>query len=192
MHAVNERGDFRDGCTAVGDGESGGRRCRWTAAAARGRCCPRAPPAELFRRAKSCAGRKQIVHLWLRSDGAYDHAAVAEDEHAALAAGASQRLPATNKAGPVTAVRFSARRVCAVRISRRSQRMRPITRSPRARRWSALERLMHTGLVPATVARAITPRPWSIRAGALSRLPAQRRWGASRSLRRRATCQLVI
>ena len=142
MHAVNERGDFRDGCTAAGDGESGGRRCRWTAAAARGQCCPRAPPAELFRHAKSCAGRNQIVHLWLRSDGAYDHAAVAEDEHAALADGASQRLPATNKAGPVTAVRFSACRVCAVRTSRRSQRMRPMTRarSPRARRWSALER----------------------------------------------------
>jgi len=47
---------------------------------------------------------KEFVHQWLLSHGEYDHSAAAEDEHASLlAAGASQRLPATNKAGPVTA-----------------------------------------------------------------------------------------
>ena len=46
---------------------------------------------------------KQFVHQWL-TNGEFDHSAAAEDRHASLlAAGASQRLPANNKAGPVTA-----------------------------------------------------------------------------------------
>ena len=44
------------------------------------------------------------MHQWLLSNGEYDRRAAAEDKHAALlAAGASQRLRATNKAAPVTA-----------------------------------------------------------------------------------------
>jgi len=47
---------------------------------------------------------KEFVHQRLLGNGEYDHSAAAEDEHASLInAGASQRLPATNKAGPVTA-----------------------------------------------------------------------------------------
>jgi len=46
----------------------------------------------------------EFAHQWLLSNGEYDYSAAAEDEHAALlATGTSQRLPATNKAGPVTA-----------------------------------------------------------------------------------------
>ena len=46
-HAVNERGECRDGGTAARDGETGGQRRRWKGAAPRGSCCSRAPPAAL-------------------------------------------------------------------------------------------------------------------------------------------------
>ena len=48
---------------------------------------------------------KQFVHQWLLTNGEFDHSAAAEDRHASLlAAGASQRLPATSKAGPVVVI----------------------------------------------------------------------------------------
>ena len=108
----------------------------------------------------------------LRSDGAYDHAAVAEDEHAALAAGASQRHPDTNKVDPVTAVPAARwdlkaitplhpnaiQRVSGLRCANIEAESANAPDDQKPSR-EALERLMHTGLVPAPSRRARTPRP---------------------------------
>jgi hypothetical protein len=109
---------------------------------------------------------KELVHQWLLSNGEYDYSAAAEDEHAALlAAGASQRLPPTNKAGPITpdqAARWALGAIPALlpnaiqklSVPRWTNMMAEAAKAPDDHKPSqeALERLLHTGLVPGTVA----------------------------------------
>jgi len=110
---------------------------------------------------------KQFAHQWLLvTNGEYDHSAAAEDEHATLlAAGVSQRLPANNKAGPVTADQAArwalgaippllTRAIQKLSGPRWTNMMAEAAKAPDAQKPSqeALERLLHTGLVPATVA----------------------------------------
>ena len=112
---------------------------------------------------------QQFVHQWLHvnnANGEYDHSTAAEDENAALlAAWASQRLPATNKAGPVTADQAARwalgaippllpRAIQKLSGNRWTNMMAVAAKAPDAQKPSqeALERLLHTGLVPATVA----------------------------------------
>jgi hypothetical protein len=97
---VNERGDFRDDrarppetASQATGGAAGPHLPLATAGAA--------PPAELFPGLQRCAGK--IIRAWFLSDGVCGHIAAADDERAAVAAGASHRLPATSAAGPVTA-----------------------------------------------------------------------------------------
>ena len=104
-HAANTHGDFRDGCTTARDGESGGRRCRWTAAAPLGSYCPRAPPAALQWRAQRWLDENivsEFVHRWLLAMARTITLMLLMMGHAALAAGASQRLPDTCAAALLT------------------------------------------------------------------------------------------
>jgi hypothetical protein len=135
-----------------------------TAGPSLSRYLPRAPQARLARHEPTCP-RKRFVRQWLLSNGEYDHSAAAEDEHASLlAAGAWQRLPTTNKAGPVNtdqAARWALGAIPALlpnaiqkpSVPRWTNMMAEAAKAPDDEKPSqkALERLLHKGLVSATV-----------------------------------------
>jgi len=142
--------DFRDGVASAGDSGPGGRRHRRAVASP---ILPARPASQTCPARTDLPLEKEFVHQWLLGNGEYDHSAAAEDEHASLiAAGASQRLPATNKAGPVTAdqaARWALGAIPALlpnAIQKLSvprwtnmmaeQRRRLTTRSPHRRRWN--------------------------------------------------------
>jgi hypothetical protein len=125
----------------------------------------RAPPTPRLAKAHRLALEKEFVHRWITNDGAYDHVAAAADGYAALAAAASQRLPAPNTAGPITAdlaARWAVAAIPPLLPGARQRKSQLRCKHIRAEATKAaddlkpsreaLELLMHEGIMPVTVA----------------------------------------